>query len=351
MLEKTGFKEHFLKTNSINLKKSRRYSILKRECEIDGYSAVCLFINDGIFYGELNSKIEGSLKVSERSFFESLEMSPRYFSNNLSQFIEKIGFSLEDICSLFKLDSYKARIILGRGGSLPLSTCLHLENLTQVCLPLWFSKKLDVDSVAKNWLLGVGKKIHLPASYIVEEGSKVRLFETAVLFVDEKLGFDYSSYILSYLQITRDLFSYPDKNISLSLFRDFHKCLRFFDVDDQFFINMGAYNIATNKLARIDFNQRITNPTVQGVFNNFSDTLAPRVDKNYEYQSLSVNEEKVVIYSKPRGTSLGSFEVALYRLGHLCNLPLYFNLKPMSVMKSTIDYNNETDECTFHLLP
>ena len=214
---------------------------------------------------------------------------------------------------------------------------------------LWFSENLDIDSIAKNWLLGAGKKRNLPSRYAVEEGSKTRLFETAVLFVDQELGVSYSNYILSYLQITRDLFSYPDKNISLTLFRDFHKCLRCFDIDDKFFIQMGSESVYLNKISRVDFRQKFDPKNVKELLLKLGVTIAPRLDKTYTYEVVKDNENYVVIESNPRQTGklLGSYETALYRFGHIAYIPTFFDFSEISIEKSFFDYDEASDVATF----
>jgi hypothetical protein len=356
MLENSEIRSSFLNTNSINIGKSRRYSILRSDCEIDGYSAVTFFIDENVDYNIFAPLVDITYKEKNNKLFENLETSSRTFSNNIRNFIELTGFSFEDFFSYLNIDYNRAKLLLGRGESFPISICLTLERISQISLPLWFSFDLDVESVVKNWSLKSHQVTSLPGKYIRAAGSKVRLFESAVLFTEVALGIDKTNYILSSLQLNRNLFNYPDRNISIQLFRDFHNSLRLYGCSDDFFIRMGQYNVVSNKLTKIDLQQRVKTHCSKDVFLELGNTLCPRVDKNFDYEVIFSDDKKVIIFTKPREEMkklvgkdiIGGHEVALYRFGHILQVPLYFGHKSACIEKSYMEYDDMSDSSFFH---
>ena len=225
-------------------------------------------------------------------------------------------------------------------------------------LPLWYSKSLDVNSLAINYKAGIFKSTHLPSKYSIGEGSKVRFFESAVSFVKDELGHHVVKDILQYMQISSDLFKYPDKNISINLLNDFNVMLRKLNCDDNFFIRMGEFNAYANTISKIDFRQRLKPFNSLDALKSVCDVMVSRVEKNYSYDVVELDLRKVKIRSRPRKQMIdimkrkriGSFELALYRFGYIANFPVFFGYNPANREKSKLHYNVAKDEAMFEYI-
>lgn len=355
MLENIEHKSSFLHSSAIKLGKSRRYSILRNDCEIDGFSAVKLFVEDGIDYNHFAPATKVLFPKKNNKIFKNLEVSSRIFCINIGKFIEYTNLTLEEFCVQFQIEYKKVALLLGRGDSFPLSTCLLLEKMTNVCLPLWFSTSVDIEILALNWALKNTHRVVIPNGYLQAAGSKVRLLESSILFIDNELGVSCSNFILAYLQIDRSIFFYPDRNISILVFRKLHQALRMYGCNDQFFIDMGQYNITSNKLTKIDLSQRTSAKSTKEVFLELGTTLCPRVDKNFDYEVSFINDDKIIIFSKPKdlmknllGDIVGGHEVALYRFGHMLQVPSYFEHAAACEQRSYLVYDETDDTAYFH---
>jgi hypothetical protein len=357
MINIKEFRRLFTTCEELLIGRSRRYDILSGRNVIDGFNAVIFFKSIGVDYRTFTRFVNhGAYQFSRHNRkLYNFSMSKFLMSINIDKFISYNNISRETFFKIIDTDSRSAKIILGRGDSLPLDICLKMETIFGVPLPMWFSKLLDIKTISSNWHAGKRKKMYLPKYLEVGEGSKVRTFESAISFIRKHFGQSIVFDILRRMQLDSDIFRYPDKDISINAFTMLAEIMRSYGCDDSFFKEMGEHNPYSNIISKIDFRQRFNPQSTFDVLKNLSNHLIPRIDRNYDYEIKVIRSNHIQITTKPKfemiekmnTQKLGSRDVALYQFGHIGSISIYFDLPP-AIDASNMIYNEDNDVTIFN---
>lgn len=334
----------------LNVKKSKSYELLKKPCELSASEAIMLFRDHNIYY-----KAPFKKQTYELHRLYNFCEDPLIYWKNLELLLSVQALSLDKLCHKLKIDSKALKSRWAQGKTPLIKDALSISKYFNISLALMFTKDIDFQCVENNFNCKMTKNTYIPRILTDHAGSRMRTFNHAYLFAKENLGKEISDEIIKSLQISKEALLIPETEISIFLFNLFHKKARLFNNSDEFFINMGLENIKNknNKAQFSQFKPVASSKNAKEFYQKVNKYLTPKVDQNYDYFVKEISSKSIELHSSPKqriivnGKSLGSYEVMLYRFGHLIGAPSYIDLPMPSREHSTYAYNSITDEAIF----